>query len=63
MSGTGTPEPGGMSYNELMSWLILLKKLNIVGADVVELSPHYDQSGVSTVTAAKVIREVLLLMN
>jgi len=63
MSGTGTPEPGGMTYSELMSWLMLLKNLNIVGADVVELSPHYDPSGVSTVTAAKVIREVLLLMN
>ena len=63
MSGTGTPEPGGMTYTELMSWLMLLKNFNIVGADVVELSPHYDQSGVSTVTAAKVIREVLLLMN
>lgn len=63
MSGTGTPEPGGMSYNEFMSRLILLKDLNIVGADVVELSPHYDASGVSTATAAKVIREVLLLMN
>lgn len=63
MSGTGTPEPGGMTYNVLMSLLMLLKKLNIVGADVVELSPHYDQSGVSTITAAKVIREVLLLIN
>lgn len=63
MSGTGTPEPGGMTYGEFMSWLMMLKNLNIVGADVVELSPHYDQSGVSTVTAAKVIREVLLLMN
>jgi len=63
MSGTGTPEPGGMTYAELMSWLMLLKKLNIVGADVLELSPHYDQSGVSTITAAKVIREVLLLIN
>lgn len=63
MSGTGTPEPGGMTYNELMSWLLLLKDLNIVGADVLELSPPYDNSGVSTVTAAKVIREVLLLMN
>jgi len=63
MSGTGTPEPGGKSYSELMSWLMLLKNINIVGADVVELSPHYDHSGVSTVTAAKVIREVLLLMN
>ncbi len=63
MSGTGTPEPGGMTYNELISWLMLLKNLNIVGADVVELSPHYDPSGVSTVTATKIIREVLLLIN
>lgn len=63
MSGTGTPEPGGMQYNEFIKWLMLLKNINIVGADVVELSPHYDTSGVSTVTAAKVIREVLLLMN
>lgn len=61
MSGTGTPEPGGMSFNELISWLIALSGLKIVGADVLELSPHYDQSGVSTIVAAKVIREILLL--
>ncbi|OGH99798.1 MAG: agmatinase [Candidatus Melainabacteria bacterium GWF2_32_7] len=61
MSGTGTPEAGGMSFNELISWLLSLSDLNIVGADVVELSPHYDPSGVSTITAAKVVREVLLL--
>ncbi len=63
MSGTGTPEPGGMTFNELMEWLMLLKNSNIVGADIVELAPHYDNSGVSTITAAKIIREVLLLMN
>ena len=62
-SGTGTPEPGGMSFNELIEWIAVLKGLNIVGADVVELSPHYDLSGISTITAAKIIREVLLLMN
>ena len=61
--GTGTPEPGGMTFNDLISKIMLLKNLNIVGADVVELSPHYDPSGVSTITAAKVIREVLLLNN
>jgi len=61
MSGTGTPEAGGMSFKELISWLLSLSDLNIVGADVVELSPHYDPSGVSTITAAKVVREVLLL--
>lgn len=60
--GTGTPEPGGMTYNELISRLTMLQGFNIVGADVVELSPHYDMSGVSTITAAKVIREVLFLL-
>ncbi len=61
-SGTGAPEPGGYSYNELINRIAGLKGLNIVGADVVELSPHYDPSGVSAITAAKVIREVLLLL-
>ncbi len=60
LKGTGTPEPGGMSFKELAGRFIALKNLNIVGADIVELSPHYDPSGVSTITAAKVIREVLL---
>ena len=63
LPGTGTPEPGGMSYKEFLDWILFLKKqdLNFVGADVVELSPHYDASGVSTVAAAKMIREVMLL--
>ncbi len=62
MSGTGTPEAGGLLFNELMNALYKLKGLNIVGADVVELAPHYDQSGVSTATASKVIRELLLML-
>lgn len=62
MPGTGTPEAGGLTFNELMSWFKNLKKLNIVGADVVELSPHYDTSGVSTAVAAKVIRELLMCL-
>lgn len=61
-AGTGTPEPGGVNFKELMSGLVKLDGLNIVGADVVELSPHYDQSGVSTAVACKVIREVALLL-
>ncbi|OGI02633.1 MAG: agmatinase [Candidatus Melainabacteria bacterium GWF2_37_15] len=63
LPGTGTPEPGGMSFNELIEWFITMQGLNIVGADVVELSPHYDSSKVSSITAAKVIREVLFLIN
>jgi agmatinase len=61
MSGTGTPEPGGMSFSTFVEWLMAFSGLNFVGADVVELSPHYDPSGVSTVVAAKVVREVMLL--
>lgn len=61
-SGTGTPEPGGITMKELLDALILLQDVNLVGADVVELSPHYDTTGVSTAVACKVIREVLMLL-
>jgi len=44
--GTGTPEPGGVSYQELLRAMKQFEKLNkIVGADIVELSPHLDASG------------------
>lgn len=61
--GTGTPEPGGLNFKEFMNAINDMNGLNIVGADVVELSPHYDQSGTSTAVACKVIREVALLMS
>ena len=57
--GTGTPEPGGINFNEMLSLIKILKNAKIVGADVVELSPHYDQSGVSTSVACKIIREMI----
>ena len=60
MSGTGTQEAGGMTFNELLSWLLLLRSYNVVGMDLVELSPDYDTSGVSTATAAKLAREMLI---
>lgn len=62
MSGTGTPEAGGFTFNELMDWFKELPVLNIIGADVVELAPHYDASGVSTAVATKVIRELLMCL-
>lgn len=62
IAGTGTPEAGGLTFNELMEWFKELKELNIIGADVVELSPHYDASGVSTAVATKVIRELLMCL-
>lgn len=62
MPGTGTPEAGGMTFNELSGWFKYLKDFNIVGADVVELAPDYDASGASTAVATKVIRELLMAM-
>lgn len=60
--GTGTPEAGGVTYKELQLALEKLGALNIVGADMNELSPHYDHSGLSTAVACKVLREMLLMM-
>ncbi len=62
MPGTGTPESGGMQFNELIGWFEYLKDFDIIGADVVELAPDYDASGVSTAVATKVIRELLMVM-
>lgn len=62
MPGTGTPEPGGVTYRELEKALVCFRELNIVAADVVELAPKLDNSGISTAVACKVMREVLLLM-
>jgi agmatinase len=58
--GTGTPEPGGISFGELLSVVHKMNQMNIVGCDINELSPHYDPSGVSTAVASKILRELLL---
>ena len=58
--GTGTPEAGGVTFKELLDAVLLLHRLNIVGCDINELSPHYDQSGASTAVACKITREILL---
>lgn len=60
--GTGTPEAGGVSFNELLGAVRKLTGLNIVGMDMVELSPVYDSSGISTALACKLLREILLLL-
>ncbi len=61
--GTGTPEPGGISFAELLGGIQKVSKLNIVGCDMNELSPIYDQSGASTIVACKVLRELILSLN
>lgn len=61
--GTGTPEPGGVSFEELRSAVTdVCQGLQVVGCDVNELSPHYDVSGVSTAVGCKIVREMLLAL-
>ena len=60
--GTGTPEAGGVSFMELLNAILKLSNLNIVGADINELSPIYDQRGTSTAVACKMLRELFLLI-
>ena len=62
MSGVGTPEAGGMTYKELMNWIVYLKDFNIIGADIMELAPDIDITKTSTATACKLIREVLMIL-
>ncbi len=64
-SGTGTPEPGGVFYKEFENIFKVLKNSNIklVGCDIVELSPDYDNTNVSTVTACKILRELALVLS
>lgn len=59
--GTGTPEAGGVSFNRLISAIVTVgENTNVVAADINELSPPYDPSGVSTAAACKILRELLL---
>lgn len=62
MSGVGTPEAGGFTYNELIDWFKYLKDFNIIGADIMELAPDIDTTKTSTATACKLVREVLMLL-
>lgn len=62
--GTGTPEPGGLTYGQFESVFKILKdsNINLVGCDIVELSPDYDNTKVSTITACKILRELSLVI-
>ncbi len=62
LPGTGNPEPGGWSYHQMERFLRTLDRVNLVAADIVELNPTLDPSGVSSVTAARIVRELLLIL-
>lgn len=61
--GTGTPEAGGVTFNELRLAMNAVSAMNIVGTDMVELSPPCDLSGMSNTVALKLLREFLLALS
>jgi agmatinase len=60
--GTGAPEPGGPSSRELLNAIAGLQGLDLVAADIVEVAPPYDPAGITAALAAKVAREVIMMM-
>lgn len=58
--GTGTPEPGGCTSREILSAVQAIAPLNVVGMDIVEVSPLNDLSEKTAILAAKIVRESLL---
>ena len=60
--GTGTPEIGGLTTLEAQTLLRGLRGLDIVGGDVVEVSPPFDPSGNTALVGATMMYEVLCLM-
>ena len=60
--GTGTPELGGMTSRELLAVVHGLSGLNLVGADVVEVSPPFDHAEVTSLAAATVAYKMIGLL-
>jgi agmatinase len=60
LPGVGAPEPGGLSFQEFISLLKKLQALHVIGFDMVELTPDYDSTQISSITASVILREMLL---
>ena len=60
--GTGTPEVGGITTLEAQQLLRGLRGLNLIGGDVVEVAPAYDQTGNTALVGATIMFEILCLI-
>jgi agmatinase len=60
LPGVGTPEPGGFTFQQFISLLKELRPLQVIGFDVVELTPDYDPTQVSSITASVMLSEMIL---
>ncbi|HYA92465.1 MAG TPA: agmatinase [Thermodesulfobacteriota bacterium] len=62
MPGVGTPEPGGLAFPGFILLLKKLQALHVIGFDIVELTPDYDPTQISSVTASVILREMILAL-
>ena len=60
LPGVGTPEPGGLTFQGFLSLLKEIQPLRVIGFDMVELTPDYDPTQISSITAAVILREMIL---
>jgi agmatinase len=60
LPGVGTPEPGGLTFQEFILLLKKLQTLHVIGFDMVELTPDYDSTQISSITASVILREMIL---
>jgi agmatinase len=63
LPAVSTPEPGGISYKELIDSLLLLKNKKIIGADIVEYNPLAATPYASGSTVAEILRELILIVS
>jgi agmatinase len=60
LPGVGTPEPGGLTFQGFISLLKDLQPLHVIGFDITELTPDYDPTQISSITASVILREMIL---
>jgi guanidinobutyrase len=60
--GTGTPEIGGLTSHQAIELIRGCRGLNLVGADLVEVSPPFDTAGTTAITAANLLFEMLCVL-
>ncbi len=60
--GTGTPEIGGLTSMQALQLIRSLRGVNLVGGDLVEVSPPYDPSGNTALTGANILYEMLCIL-
>jgi guanidinobutyrase len=60
--GTGTPQVGGLTSIQIIELVRALQGLNIVGCDLVEVSPPYDTGEITSLLAANLLFELLCVL-